>query len=186
MLIGTRVAHLAIGKDGKDLFHATILNRFVLLTCTYSGEATRRAHAELQRMASRWIDKVTIVCAATKASDEKWNSVEAVLYVGVEVVVRGWRQALIAHGCQIFPLLTAVPHIRYPRYYVAIPSSLQIALTLRRSLYAFRKYRCIGPCGRKGNDFSSWVSSSSLSLSASFFASFSTSLSSPSSSVRDM
>jgi hypothetical protein len=79
LLIGTSATHLAIGKDGKELFHATKLNRFVLLTCTYGGEATGRAHAELQRMAGRWIDKVTIICAATKAGDEKWNGVEAVL-----------------------------------------------------------------------------------------------------------
>lgn len=76
LFIGTRASHLAIGKDGKELFHATQLNRFVLLRCKYSGEATGRAHAELQHMAGRWSNKGMVVCAD---SDEKQNGVEAVL-----------------------------------------------------------------------------------------------------------
>lgn len=79
LLIGTRATRLAIGKDGRELFHTIQLNGFVLLTCTYGGEATGRAHAELQGMAGRWSDKVTVVCPATKASDEEWNGIEAVL-----------------------------------------------------------------------------------------------------------
>jgi hypothetical protein len=87
LLIGTRATYLAIGKDRKELFRATKPNHFVFPTCTYGGEATGRAHTELQRMAGRWIDKVTIVCAVTKASDKKWNGVEAVLFTPV---LRWW------------------------------------------------------------------------------------------------
>jgi hypothetical protein len=53
LLIGTRATFLAIGGDGKELFRATKSNHFVLLTCMYGGEATGRAHTELQRMAGR-------------------------------------------------------------------------------------------------------------------------------------
>jgi hypothetical protein len=52
-LLAQRAPYLAIGGDGKELFHSTEPNHFVLLTCTYGGEATGRAHAELQRMAGR-------------------------------------------------------------------------------------------------------------------------------------
>ncbi|KAL1847452.1 hypothetical protein Plec18167_005157 [Paecilomyces lecythidis] len=77
-LVGTRITHVGFETE-RELFHATKLDRFVLLLRNTSQCDKAAEIEELHTICQRWADRVTRLSSSTFSSSHQWKDVVAVL-----------------------------------------------------------------------------------------------------------